>query len=121
MIHYQSKTSENILSIVLKAGLYTAIAVSVFGAILAALTPEKRAVALNVFHGEPIDMTHFDALIKGVFALNPLCIIQLGLIILILTPILQVLTCLILFLIEKDKIYVFFSALVLTILLYSIV
>ncbi len=59
-------------------------------------------------------------LLAGLAVLQPAAIGQLGLLVLVLTPILRVLTSLILFAVERDRVYVAVSLGVLAILLASL-
>jgi uncharacterized membrane protein len=59
-------------------------------------------------------------LIEGVIALKPLFILQLGLLTLLATPIIRVGASILLFVAEKDKIYVAVTVFVLAVLLFSI-
>ncbi len=62
----------------------------------------------------------FGGLLSGLAVLEPAAIGQLGLVVLVLTPILRVLTSLILFAVERDRVYVVVSLGVLAILLASL-
>ncbi len=65
----------------------------------------------------PIDS--FDRIVDGLAALRPQAIAQLGLLVLLATPIVRVLTSLIAFALERDRLYVVLTAIVLAILLAS--
>jgi uncharacterized membrane protein len=56
----------------------------------------------------------------GAFHLQPSCIIQLGLLLLILTPVARVVFCVVGFARQRDRLYVVVSATVLAVLLYSL-
>ena len=64
-------------------------------------------------------ITDFDGLIAGLAALRPQAIAQLGLVILVATPVLRVMTSLVGFVLERDWLYVAITAIVLAILLGS--
>jgi uncharacterized membrane protein len=61
----------------------------------------------------------FDGLIAGLAALRPQAIAQFGVVILVATPILRVMTSLVGFALERDRLYVAITAFVLAILLGS--
>lgn len=72
--------------------------------------------------GQPhldVPITDFDGLIAGLAALRPQAISQLGLVTLVATPILRVMTSLVGLALERDRLYVTITAVVLAILLAS--
>jgi uncharacterized membrane protein len=71
------------------------------------------------FHGIPIPPDDFAPVLEGVRRLDSRSIIRLGILFLIATPILRVAYCLYSFAMQKDKLYVLVSGIVLTVLLYS--
>jgi len=60
-------------------------------------------------------------ILNGVFTLKPFAIINLGLLLLILTPVMRVVMSLIIFILEKDYKYIFITLTVLTILMTSFI
>jgi uncharacterized membrane protein len=74
----------------------------------------------TTFTGEPTHLRSVKQIIKGVIHLDSLSIIQLGILLLIATPISRVIFSVIGFLFEKDYLYVFISLIVLGIIAYSI-
>ena len=59
-------------------------------------------------------------MIGGVLALDPRAVIQLGLLLLIATPIARVAFSLLAFIRQRDRTYVVITAIVLAVLLYSL-
>lgn len=111
---------EYILSSTLKGGLYLSILISVCGAALLLINNGYHTFDFSQFKGEPRDLSDLPALMHEILNGDPLAIIQLGIFVLILNPILRVLTCLILFIYEKDFLYIVLASIVFAILLYSI-
>jgi uncharacterized membrane protein len=83
-------------------------------------------------HGsEPANYRHFESqpsidriageIIRGAIALRARSIIQLGILLLIATPIARVAFSLVAFIFERDRVYVAITALVLVILLFSLI
>jgi Predicted membrane protein len=70
-------------------------------------------------HGGNAPITDFGGLLDGLASLRPQAIAQLGLIALVATPIVRVITSLVAFVIEGDRMYIAITALVLAILLLS--
>ena len=74
----------------------------------------------HVFKGEPSDLRSIKQIFKGVINFDSLAIIQMGILLLIATPISRVIFSVIGFLFEKDYLYVIISLIVLGIIGYSI-
>jgi uncharacterized membrane protein len=74
----------------------------------------------RVFHGEPSDLRSIGGVLRGVGALQGLDIIQLGLLVLIATPIARVALALYAFARQGDRTYVVITLIVLSLLLYSL-
>ncbi len=74
----------------------------------------------KTFRGEPSNLRSVSKIITGVIHLDSLSIIQLGLLLLIATPIARVIFAVIGFFMEKDFLYVLISLIVLGIIAYSI-
>ncbi|MGH9512187.1 MAG: DUF1634 domain-containing protein [Terriglobales bacterium] len=77
--------------------------------------PDYRA-----FHGEPASLKSVSAILKNSLQLQGSGIIQLGLILLIATPVARVIFSVFGFTKEKDYMYVVFTLIVLSVLLYSL-
>jgi uncharacterized membrane protein len=74
----------------------------------------------SVFAGVPKNLDHMDKIIEEAWRIKSLGIMQLGLLLLIFTPVARVAYSVIAFLIQRDYMYVVFTLIVLTILLLSI-
>lgn len=74
----------------------------------------------RTFRGEPSNLRSVKQIISGVIHYDSLSIIQLGLLLLIATPVSRVIFSVIGFLFEKDYLYVIISLIVLVIIGYSI-
>jgi uncharacterized membrane protein len=74
----------------------------------------------KTFIGEPSHLRSVKQIIRGVVHLNSLSIIQLGILLLIATPVSRVIFSVIGFFFEKDYLYVIISLIVLAIIAYSI-
>jgi len=107
------------LSLVLFLGLLIAIVIVSYGGIELLIISGNESGDYSVFKGEPESLKSFAGILQGFFNGNPLGIIQMGLLILIATPIIRVASCLVLFAIQRDFLYVLISGVVLGILLIS--
>ena len=74
----------------------------------------------RIFQGEPADYRQISGIVRQAVSLRGRGIIQLGLLLLIATPIARVIFALFGFAAEKDRMYTCFTAIVLVILLYSL-
>jgi uncharacterized membrane protein len=104
----------------LRVGVLVAAAVALLGGIAfmihhGSLTPDH-----SVFRGQPSMLSSLSGVIAGAIALQPAAIVQLGIVLLIATPVARVLLTLIAFAIQRDWMYVLISAIVLVLLAYSL-
>jgi uncharacterized membrane protein len=104
----------------LRIGVSVSAAIVLTGAILFILQAHGRAPDYQHFHGTPIRPASIGKIVRGVQALDSRSIIELGLLLLIATPVLRVVLCLVGFALEKDGLYVAVSSVVLAVLLYSL-
>ena len=77
-------------------------------------TPNYR-----VFSSEPQRLRHFSGVFAGIKTGDPAALIQLAVLLLIATPVARVVFALVAFLIERDKLFVGISSIVLAVLLYG--
>ena len=91
-----------------------------FGAVIY-LSRHGRALAdYRVFRGEPSDLRTLTGIVHYAFTYHGQGIIQLGLVLLIATPVARVAFALWGFAAERDRLYVIFTGVVLIVLLYSL-
>ena len=100
--------------------LISAIVVIVGGALLLAQHGGDRP-SYSPFRGEPAHLRSVGGIIHGVAAFDSLAIVQLGLVMLIATPVLRVAFTLVAFVLQRDRTYVFITTIVLALLLYGLV
>jgi uncharacterized membrane protein len=74
----------------------------------------------RVFTGEPLDLRTLPGILRDAIALHSRGIIQLGILLLIATPVARVIFAIFAFLLQRDRIYVVVSLIVLTVLIYSL-
>jgi uncharacterized membrane protein len=104
----------------LRIGVTVAASVVLAGGILH--LPQFHGGVQNYreFHGKVTAPMDLAPVFAGVRALNSRSIIQLGILLLIATPIARVLFCIVAFAVQKDKLYVLVSGTVFAVLLYSL-
>ena len=104
----------------LRAGTLSSASVILLGGILYLARNGQERPDYRTFHGVPTQLHTLSGILSGAVHGQSLAIIQLGLLLLIATPIARVLFSVIAFLAERDYLYVAVSAIVLTVLLYSL-
>jgi uncharacterized membrane protein len=112
---------DNVVGIVLRTGVTLAAALVLIGGIAFVASHPKAAPDHRKFHADPSQLPSISGVLHGAMTLDPLYIIQLGLLILIATPIARVMTCAAGFALERDWTYAIVSLIVLTFLIGGIV
>ncbi len=112
---------ENIVGNLLRAGVLLSAVVVVFGGVLYLMQYGHASADYRVFRGEPTDLKSVSGIVRDALALHSRGIIQLGLLLLIATPVARVAFSIFGFAEEKDRMYVAFTVIVLLILLYSLI
>ena len=110
---------EIIVSYLLRVGVGASAALVLTGGILYLAAHGSAVADYHTFRGEPAGYRSLSELLTLETLRHGQGLIQLGLIVLIFTPIARVALSLIVFLSERDQIYVAISAIVLATLLYS--
>lgn len=111
---------EIFLGNLLRAGVLLSAAIVVCGAGIYLYRHAHEPANYRVFRGEPSDFRTIPGVIHSVITGHGRGLIQLGLLFLIATPIARVAFSIVGFTIERDRMYVGFTLLVLAILLYSL-
>jgi uncharacterized membrane protein len=114
------KQVEALIGQVLRAGTLLSCSVTIVGIGLYLLQQASTTPAYRVFHVENGKLIHLSDVLPSAFHGNPLAIIQLGILLLIATPVARVAFLVGAFALKRDRLYVAVSALVLAILLYSL-
>jgi uncharacterized membrane protein len=112
---------ENVLAILLRVGVLLSAVVVSIGAVIYLVRHGHSAVDFHVFRGEPADLRGIGGIIGDTLKLRGRGIIQLGLLLLIATPVARVAFSIFGFAEERDRMYVVFTMIVFSILLYSLV
>jgi len=104
----------------LRFGVIIAAIVVIAGGIPYLIANGGLAFSFRTFHGQPAELTTVAGIIQGVFHGDSRSLIQLGLVLLIATPVARVALSLAAFAIQRDRMYVVITAIVLAILLWSL-
>ena len=118
--HWNDARMRNIMGTLLRVGVFSAAFLVVSGGVLFFIQHPKEIFDFTTFKGEPAKFRQVHLIVKEAFDLRGRDVIQLGLLLLIATPVARVIFSLIGFLIEKDWIYVAITAIVLMILTVSL-
>jgi uncharacterized membrane protein len=74
----------------------------------------------GIFQGEPAALTTVTGIVRGALALDARSLIQLGLLVLVATPVARVLFSVFAFAAQRDRTYVAITLIVAAVLLYSL-
>src|SRR5258706_6920867 len=116
---YEQRT-EIVIAYLLRAGVLTAAVVVIVGAVLYLGAHPGARADYSTFHSEPDALKTVHGIVHAAFSGDSRAIIQLGLLLLIATPIIRVMFSVAAFSIEGDRMYVLFTLIVLAVLLYSL-
>jgi uncharacterized membrane protein len=109
-----------ILGNLLRSGVLLSAAVVLWGGCVYLSRHAREPANYRVFLGEPSEFRTIRGVIRSVMNGRGRGLIQLGLLLLIATPIARVAFSVVGFAIERDRMYVGFTLIVLAILLYSL-
>jgi uncharacterized membrane protein len=117
---WSDEKMEIIIANLLRTGVILSAAVVLVGGVIYLARHGSAPADYRTFHGEPADLRNVRGIFRQVFALRGRGIIQLGLLLLIATPVARVAFAVWGFAKEHDRMYVIFTLIVLVILLYSL-
>ena len=104
----------------LRAGVTLAAAVVLFGACVYLARHGHEMPQYHVFVGAPTDLRSISGIMKDALAFKGRGIIQFGLLLLIATPVARVAFSVVAFAMERDRLYVVVTLIVLAVLTYSL-
>jgi uncharacterized membrane protein len=116
----QDKRVDEIIGTLLRVGVILAASIVLIGGVLYLIHFGSAPPHYRVFQGEPTRLRHISSIFSEAAALHLEAIIQLGLLVLIATPVARVLFTVFAFAYERDWTYVVITLIVLTLLLYSL-
>lgn len=112
---------ETIMGHLLRAGVLLSSFVVLIGGILYLVAQHGKMADYRQFHSEPADLRNLPQLFHLVLTGNPAAIIQCGILLLIATPIARVVFACVAFFLERDRLYLVVSLIVLMVLLTSLI
>jgi uncharacterized membrane protein len=111
---------EGLLGNVLRWGVITAATVVAIGAAVFLVRHGSERPLYEVFRGEPSDLKTVPGIVADAWDGRGRGLIQLGLLLLIATPVTRVVLSVGIFALQRDRRYVLITLIVLTVLLYSV-
>jgi uncharacterized membrane protein len=115
--HFDDRSMEVTMGRLLQFGVLLASFVMLVGGVLYVRAHHDGTPDYRVFKSEPQGLRHIGGVVRGVAAGDSAAIIQLAVLLLIATPVARVVFALIAFGIERDRLYIGVSAVVLAVLL----
>lgn len=111
---------DQLLGNLLRIGVIVATIVAVIGGVLFLAQHGLDEAGGHVFRGEPPELRSVGAIVRAVLALRADAVIQLGLVLLIATPVARVAMSLVAFVLQRDRVYIVVTTIVLAILIFSL-
>lgn len=111
---------EQVIGRLLQYGVLLAAAVTLLGGVMLLVHHGAAPANYSVFQGEPAHLRSLTAIVSGAFSGQATSIVQLGLLLLIATPVARVAFTLVAFALQRDRMYVLITTIVLGLLLYGL-
>lgn len=112
---------QNTIGNVLRYGVLSALTVTLLGGIILLLKDSQQVVSFSTFIEKDQNLfLVFKNILNGVKEWNGESIIFLGILLLFLTPALRLLLSLFSFLLEKDRMYVIITSIVIAVIILSV-
>jgi uncharacterized membrane protein len=119
-VNWTDEKVETIIGNLLITGVLLSAAIVLAGGVIYLIHFGHSTPGYGVFRGEPDSLKSIRGILRYAFEFHGRGIVQLGLLILIATPVARVAFSIIGFAAERDRLYVIFTSIVLLILLYSL-
>ena len=117
---HTDKRIEEFMGLLLRSGVLLAAAIVFAGGVVYLARHPFPATNYHVFQGEPKSLRTISGILSEAIAFKGRGLIQFGLLVLIATPIARVTFSVLAFCFQRDWKYVFFTLIVLGLLLYSL-
>jgi len=111
---------EELIANLLRTGVFLSATVVLIGAVIYLIRYGFSPADYRVFHGEPAELKNVHGIVRYAVHLHGRGLIQLGLLLLIATPVARVAVSVFGFARERDRMYAGFTLVVLLVLLYSL-
>jgi len=117
--NWDDQRTETFIGNLLRVGVLLAASVVSIGAVIFLHKYGGQASDYHTFHGEPVEFRTIRGIFHEALTFRGRGIIQLGLVLLMATPVARVIFSIWAFAAEKDRMYVVFTLIVLAVLLFS--
>ena len=111
---------EQLIGRLLQVGVLVAAAVVLIGGVMLLVQHGSRPVEFATFSTAASPLQGLTGIFRGALALDSMAIVQLGLVLLIATPVMRVALTLVAFALQRDRLYIVLTAVVLALLLYGL-
>jgi uncharacterized membrane protein len=111
---------DQVIGRVLQIGVLTAAIVTIVAGVLYLRQHGAATADYATFRGVPQTLSSLAGIVRGVAAGNRAALVQAGLVLLILTPMARVALTLGAFVVQRDRLYVLLTGLVLAVLVYGL-
>lgn len=112
--------AEQMIGILLRTGVILAATIVLVGGAIFLVRYGSTVPQYRVFHGEPSELTHVVSIFRQLRGIHSRAIVQLGLLVLIATPVARVAFSVWAFARQRDWMYVVVTLIVLGLLLFSL-
>jgi uncharacterized membrane protein len=112
---------EQVVGRLLQIGVLIAAAVVILGAVPLLLHHGREVVDYRTFRAVSPALQSVAGIVRGAITRDSRSIVQLGLVLLIATPVARVALTLVAFVLQRDRLYVAITTIVLVLLLYGLV
>lgn len=112
---------EQVVGNLLRFGVLLAAAVAGIGGVVMLVQHGGQPADYGTFTGEGAGFTTLGGIVRGVLARDARAVVQLGLVLLIATPIARVAFSLVAFRLQGDRLYMVITSIVLAVLVFSLV
>lgn len=119
-LKFDDRRMETIMGRLLQVGVLLASAVVLTGGFLYLRAHHGNVVDYRTFTDEPADLRTPGGLFRLLLAGDPMAVIQVGVLLLVATPIARVVFAVVGFALERDRLYVAVSLIVLVVLMVSL-
>jgi uncharacterized membrane protein len=117
---WQERDVEIFIGQQLRWGVISASIIAFIGGMIYLFSHGQETPNYTEFTGAPLYVRHLPGIIHGVLQLDGLAIIQLGVVVLLATPITRIAFSVLAFAMEKDMLYVVITLIVLGVITFSI-
>lgn len=111
---------DNIISVLLRTGVILSGVIVLIGGVMYLIQYRHVLPDYSVFRSEPTTLRHFGSILHGVATFRSRSWMQLGLLVLVATPVARVAFSIFAFFKERDRTYMALTCVVLLILLYGL-